>query len=86
MCPTNSKYHKKNHRGYRAWPLKNWQELIDKILLNTDFEIVITGNSDEEKFINQLNLNHARIHNLCGKNITSKSNRVNEEEFMHYSK
>ena len=67
MCPTNSKYHKKNHRGYRAWPLKNWQELIDKILLNTDFEIVITGNSDEEKFINQLNLNHARVHNLCGK-------------------
>ena len=67
MCPTNSKYHKKNHRGYRAWPLKNWQELIDKILLNTDFEIVITGNSDEEKFINQLNLNHERIHNLCGR-------------------
>ena len=67
MCPTNSKYNKKNYRGYRAWPLKNWQELIDKVLLNTDFEIVITGSSDEQKFINQLNLNHARIHNLCGK-------------------
>ncbi len=67
MCPTNSKYHKSNHRGYRAWPLKNWQELIDKVLLETDFDIVVTGNSSEEEFINQLNLNHSRIHNLCGK-------------------
>lgn len=67
MCPTNSKYHKSNHRGYRAWPLKNWQELIDKVLLKTNFDIVITGNSNEKEFINRLNLNHLRIHNLCGK-------------------
>jgi len=67
MCPTNSKYHKSNHRGYRAWPLKNWQELIDKILLKTDLDIVVTGHSTEREFINQLNLNHSRVHNLCGK-------------------
>ena len=67
MCPTNSKYHKSNHRGYRAWPLKNWQELIDKILLKTDLDIVVTGHSTEEEFINLLNLNHSRVHNLCGK-------------------
>ena len=67
MCPTNSKYHKSNHRGYRAWPLENWQKLIDKILLKTDLDIVVTGHSTEEEFINRLNLNHSRIHNLCGK-------------------
>ena len=67
MCPTNSKYHKSNHRGYRAWPLENWQELIDKILLKTDLDIVVTGHSSERGFINQLKLNHSRVHNLCGK-------------------
>ena len=67
MCPTNSKYHKSNHRGYRAWPLKNWQELIDKILSKTDLDIVVTGHSTEQEFINRLNLNHSRVHNLCGK-------------------
>ena len=67
LCPTNSKYHKSNHRGYRAWPLKNWQELIDKVILETDFDIVVTGHSGEEGFISQLRLNHSRIHNLCGK-------------------
>ena len=67
MCPTNSKYHKRNHRGYRAWPLKNWQELIDKILLKTSLDVVVTGHSSEEEFINQLNLTHSRVHNLCGK-------------------
>ena len=64
MCPTNSKYHKSNHRGYRAWPLKNWQELIDKVLSKTDLDIVVTGHSSEREFINQLNLNHSRVHNL----------------------
>ena len=67
LCPTNSKYHKSNHRGYRAWPLKNWQELIDKIILKTDFDIVVTGHSSEEEFISQLQLSNPRIHNLCGK-------------------
>ena len=67
MCPTNSKYHKSNHRGYRAWPLENWQKLIDKILAKTDLDIVVTGHSTEEEFINRLNLKDSRIHNLCGK-------------------
>ena len=81
MCPTNSKYHKSNHRGYRAWPLDNWKELIDKILLKTDLDIVVTGHSTEAEFINQLNLDHSRIHNLCGK--TSIPNLV---EIMKKSK
>ena len=51
MCPTNSKYHKSNHRGYRAWPLKNWQELIDKIILKTDFDIVVTGHSVKKNLL-----------------------------------
>ena len=67
MCPTNSHYHKINYRGYRAWPLKNWQELIDKILSKTGLDVVVTGHSCEKEFINQLNLNNSRVHNLCGR-------------------
>ena len=32
ICPTNSKFKKENYRGYRAWPLNNWQKLIEKII------------------------------------------------------
>ena len=67
LCPTNSHFKKMNYRGYRAWPLKNWQELIRKILEDTDLDIVITGTKSEMKFIDMLNINNPRIHNLCGK-------------------
>ena len=66
-CPTNSKFKKQNYRGYRAWPLKNWQDLIDKVIQSTDFDIVITGNNNEKDFINELNFDSHRVHNLCGK-------------------
>ena len=66
-CPTNSKFKKQNYRGYRAWPLKNWQDLIDKVLQFTDFDIVVTGNDNEKDFIDELNFDSNRVHNLCGK-------------------
>ena len=66
ICPTNSKFHKKNHRGYRAWPIDNWKELIKKVISNSTLDIVITGGKDEKEFINQINLKDKRIHNLCG--------------------
>ena len=50
MCPTNSHFKKENYR-YRAWPLNNWQELIDRIINKTDLDIVITGNTNPVKFI-----------------------------------
>ena len=74
ICPTNSKFKKENYRGYRAWPLNNWQKLIEKIINHTDLDIVVTGSVDEKNFIEQLNLDNERIHNLCGK--TSLPNLV----------
>ncbi len=74
ICPTNSKFKKENHRGYRAWPLGNWQELIEKVINDTELDIVVTGSADEKDFIEQLNLKNERVHNLCGK--TSLPNLV----------
>tara|TARA_Y100000768_G_scaffold84593_1_gene60452 strand:+ start:7867 stop:8925 length:1059 start_codon:yes stop_codon:yes gene_type:complete len=75
MCPTNSKYGRENHRGYRAWPIKNWRILIDKVLKNTDLDIIITGSLNEQNFIEQLDLYNQRIHNLTGR--TNLPNLIN---------
>ncbi len=79
MCPTNSKFEKKNYRGYRAWPINNWKDLIEKVLKETDFDIVITGTSDEKNFIEQMDLYNPRIHNLTGR--TSLPNLINVMKF-----
>ena len=75
LCPTNSKVNKKNHRGYRSWPLDNWRVLINKILNETNYDIVITGTANELNFIKQLDLYNPRIHNLTGR--TNIPNLVN---------
>ncbi len=75
LCPTNSKSEKKNHRGYRSWPIKNWKILINTILNKTNLDIVVTGTSNELSFIKQLNLYSPRIHNLGGR--TSIPNLIN---------
>ena len=66
ICPSNSKFNKKNHRGYRSWPLNNWRELVMKIIAQTAFDIVITGGKNEKEFIDRLNIQDNRVHNLCG--------------------
>ena len=50
LCPTNSHFEKDNHRGYRAWPEENWQELIKKVIAKTDLNILLTGDEDEQKY------------------------------------
>ena len=67
ICPTNSKFRKKNYRGYRAWPLDNWKSLIKIILEKSNLTIVITGGNEEGDFINQLKPFNERVKNLCGK-------------------
>ena len=67
ICPTNSHFKKINHRGYRAWPISNWQELISKIIHETNLDIVVTGSSNEISYISQLDLYNPRIHNLTGR-------------------
>jgi ADP-heptose:LPS heptosyltransferase len=67
ICPTNSKFKKKNYRGYRAWPVSNWISLIKKIIQKTELDIVITGIENERDFIKQINLDSKRIHHLCGR-------------------
>jgi len=69
ICPTNSHFNKKNYRGYRAWPLQNWQILIDKVINETNLDIIITGSTNEKRYIAQLNLYNPRIHNLTGRTI-----------------
>lgn len=66
LCPTNSKFKKNNYRGYRAWPIENWNKLIDIILKKTELDIAVTGGENEKKFIDQINFSTNRIHNLCG--------------------
>jgi len=66
LCPSNSKYNKKNYRGYRSWPINNWKELIKKIIAQTNFDVVITGEKNEKEFINQLDVQDSRFHNLSG--------------------
>jgi ADP-heptose:LPS heptosyltransferase len=67
ICPTNSKFKKKNYRGYRAWPIHNLSELIKKIIAQTKLDIVITGGKNEKRFIDQLDIRDKRVHNLSGK-------------------
>jgi ADP-heptose:LPS heptosyltransferase len=67
ICPTNSKFKKKNHRGYRAWPLNNWNNLVKKVITQKKLDIVITGGKNEKEFIDQLDIRNDRVHNLCGK-------------------
>jgi ADP-heptose:LPS heptosyltransferase len=67
ICPTNSKFKKKNHRGYRAWPLNNWNNLVKKVITQKKLDIVITGEKNEKEFIDQLDIRNDRVHNLCGK-------------------
>lgn len=69
ICPTNSHFKKRNYRGFRAWPLKNWQILINKIIEETNLDIVITGSANEKRYIEQLDLYNQRIHNLTGNTI-----------------
>lgn len=66
ICPTNSKFKKKNYRGYRAWPLENWKNLIQLVIEKTDLNIVITGGDNERDFINMLKPFNERINNICG--------------------
>ena len=66
ICPSSSKFNKKNHRGYRAWPIDNWKNLIKKTIAQTKLDIVITGGKNEKEFIDQLDIRNKRIHNLCG--------------------
>ena len=69
ICPTNSHFKKKNYRGYRAWPISNWQELINKIINETNLDIVVTGSTNETSYISQLDLYNPRVHNLTGRTI-----------------
>jgi len=67
ICPTNSKFKKKNHRGYRAWPIHNWSELIKKVIAQTQLDVVITAKKNEKWIFDQLDVQNRRVHNLCGK-------------------
>lgn len=67
LCPTNSHFKKDNYRGYRAWPLENWKELINKILNETDLNILLTGDKNEQEYFKFFYPLNERIFDLSGK-------------------
>ena len=67
MCPTNSHIGNNNHRGYRSWPSHNWKELIEKVLSETQFNIILVGNKDEKKYFNIFYPLKERVYDLSGK-------------------
>ena len=67
LCPTNSHFKKDNHRGYRAWPIKNWKDLIKKIIFKTNLNILLVGNNDEQKYFRHFYPLDKRVIDLSGK-------------------
>jgi len=51
ISPSNS-HQKKSRLNYRAWPNKNWKELIEH--LKNETQVVIIGNNNEDEFFNKL--------------------------------
>ncbi|MBT5862996.1 MAG: glycosyltransferase family 9 protein [Gammaproteobacteria bacterium] len=66
MCPTNSHVGNLNHRGYRSWPEDNWKGLIDSVLSETEFSIMLVGNKNEKKFFNSFYPLKKRVYDLSG--------------------
>ena len=67
LCPTNSHFKKENHRGYRAWPIGNWKGLINKIIAETNLNILLVGSNDEQKYFKHFYPLNGRITDLSGK-------------------
>ena len=68
VSPSTSKFGKKNHRGYRDWPIQKWKKLIDILYDNTNYQIVITGTkNDYYKFLSTNKGRQDRVINLAGK-------------------
>ncbi len=62
------------HRPHRAWPIKNWLQLIKILDQREDIqpEILLIGGPDETEICNKLEMKLSsftklKIHNLCGK-------------------
>ena len=67
LSPTNSHFKKDNYRGYRAWPLENWKTLIKKILKETDLNIFLTGNKNEQQYLKSFYPLGDRVFDLSAK-------------------
>ncbi len=66
LCPTNSHVANVNHRGYRSWPEKNWKNLIQKILDQTSFNILLIGSKDEKKYFKTFYPLDERVYDISG--------------------
>ncbi|MED5274777.1 MAG: glycosyltransferase family 9 protein [Pseudomonadota bacterium] len=67
LCPTNSHFKKDNYRGYRAWPLENWKNLIKKILKETKLNVFLTGNKNEQQYLKSFYPLGDRVFDLSAK-------------------
>ncbi|MBS82847.1 MAG: hypothetical protein CMD65_01790 [Gammaproteobacteria bacterium] len=82
LCPTNSHFENENYRGYRAWPINNWLELIKKILEQTELNILLVGSKNEEKYFKNFYPLRKRVYDLCGK--TTVSDLITIMKFSEY--
>ncbi|MBH44501.1 MAG: hypothetical protein CMD88_03500 [Gammaproteobacteria bacterium] len=72
LCPTNSHFENENYRGYRSWPIKNWVDLIKKILKQTQLNILLVGSKNEEKYFKNFYPLNSRVFDLSGKTTISE--------------
>lgn len=64
LSPSNS-HNKKKRLNYRAWPHKNWKELLN--LLPKDKKVVLIGAKGEEEFFEPLKPYNSNVIDLVGK-------------------
>lgn len=70
LHPGNSHITCTDHRSYRAWPLKYWQELAQLLIENIDpeYQIIFIGSENEQPIFDELEQNlPAQVVTLCGK-------------------
>jgi len=67
LCPTNSHIEKDNHRGYRSWPAENWKNLMQKIISQTNLNILLVGSNAEKDYFSTFYPIPERVYDLSGK-------------------
>ena len=66
LCPTNSHVDNENHRGYRSWPKRKWNDLIKIILRETNLNIFLAGSLNEKEYFKEFYPLDKRVYDVSG--------------------
>lgn len=66
LCPTNSHVDNENHRGYRSWPKRKWNDLIKIILTETNLNIFLAGSINEKEYFKEFYPLDKRVYDVSG--------------------